>query len=295
VTPAELLDLELPENDSGATTVRGYLAALLAELWREEADFSGKRPFGNSSWQGDIYQPMIRAGIVPGTFDEDGYLDTFTQDAERQADKLILAAISALGRPAGTRKRAGTGNAGGGRDSGPGSTGKLRDLTGGASAGSGMPRKAVRHTAGSDTESEFPPSVKALIKERDEGCVLRGVEEWGLCLGPVDAHHRRLIGSGGSTAPETHRASNGIQLCRGHHDAVHRQRLKAEGYGLIISRYARPAEAPLRILPDGVAQWLDDDGNYLDHPPGPEDGAALSIQPPSPTSSASSAGIWTQP
>jgi hypothetical protein len=268
VTPAELLDLELPDNDSGASTVRGYLVALLAELWREEDNFSGKRPFGNSSWQCDIYRPMIRAGIVPGTFDEDGCLDTFTGAAERQADNLILAAISALG----TRKVAGTGKAGGGRDSGPGGIGKSRGLGTGASAGPGMPRKAVRQSAGADTESEFPPSVKALIKERDGGCVLRGVAEWGPCLGPVDAHHRRLIGAGGSTAPETHRASNGIQLCRGHHGLVHHYRLKAEGFGLIVSRYKLPAEVPLRILPDGVPQWLDDAGNYLDHAPGPEAG-----------------------
>lgn len=96
-TPQELLDMPLPENDSGATTVRGYLAALLAKLWREEGDFSGKRPFGNSSWQYDLYNPMIRAGIVPGTIDADGYVDEFGDDAERQADELILAAIAALG------------------------------------------------------------------------------------------------------------------------------------------------------------------------------------------------------
>jgi hypothetical protein len=277
VTPGELLDLELPENDSGASTVRGYLLALLAEVWLKGASFSGRRAFGNSAWQYELYVPMAAAGLISGIgADQDGELDyedwDFWQQRRQGADSLVLAAISALGRPGGTGKGAGTRNAGGDRASGSGSTGKLRDLTGGASAGSGMPRKAVRHTAAGDTESEFPPSVKALIKERDEGCVLRGVAEWGPCLGPVDAHHRRLIGSGGSTAPETHRASNGIQLCRGHHDAVHRQRLKAEGYGLIISRYARPAEVPLRILPDGVPQWLDDDGNCLDHAPEPEDG-----------------------
>lgn len=93
-----LLDLELPDNDSGAPTVRGYLAALLAELWREEADFSGKRPFGNSGWQYDVYAAMVRAGLVSGRFDENGWC---VEDADtRAADALILAAIESLGEPA---------------------------------------------------------------------------------------------------------------------------------------------------------------------------------------------------
>jgi hypothetical protein len=99
MTPQELLDLPLPENDSGATTVRGYFAALLTELWREEEGFSGKRPFGNSGWQSDLYLPMIKAGAVPGTVDEDGYIDEFDSAAERQAGELILAAITLLGQP----------------------------------------------------------------------------------------------------------------------------------------------------------------------------------------------------
>lgn len=93
-TPQQLLDLELPDNDSGAATVRGYLVALLAELWREEAMFTGKAPFGNSGWQYDLYVPMVRAGMAPGRFDEDDELRDFDH---RQADVLIQQAIAALG------------------------------------------------------------------------------------------------------------------------------------------------------------------------------------------------------
>jgi hypothetical protein len=92
-----LLALQLPENASGATTVRGYLIAILAAVWRETEGFSGKRPFGNSSWQCDLYAPMIKAGFVPGTLDEDGYLDGYFDEAP--ADALILAAIERLGQP----------------------------------------------------------------------------------------------------------------------------------------------------------------------------------------------------
>lgn len=99
-TPQELLDLPLPGNDSGADTVRGYLVALLAELWREGEGFSGKRPFGNSGWQYDLYGPMVKAGIVPGTLDEDGFLDDLPRESERKASELVAAAIASLCNPA---------------------------------------------------------------------------------------------------------------------------------------------------------------------------------------------------
>lgn len=90
----QILDLPLPANDADAATIRGYLTALLAELWCEEQGFSGKRPFGNSGWQYDLYTPMIKAGLIPGSLDEDGYVDTCDT---QQADRLILAAIASLG------------------------------------------------------------------------------------------------------------------------------------------------------------------------------------------------------
>jgi len=98
MTPQQVLDLPLPDNDSGASTVRGYLIALLTELWQEGEGFSGKRPFGNSSWEYDLYAALGKAGAISGlTFDEDGYLNQFPDDSKREADALILAAISSLG------------------------------------------------------------------------------------------------------------------------------------------------------------------------------------------------------
>lgn len=90
-------------SDSGADTVRGYLTALLARLWERRGEFSGKRPFGKSSWQHDLYLPLIRAGIVPGTLDEDGCVEHLSRDAEARADALIGHAITLLGQgPAAT-------------------------------------------------------------------------------------------------------------------------------------------------------------------------------------------------
>jgi hypothetical protein len=96
--PQRILDLPLaPDNDSGAATVRGYLIELLAALWREGADFSGKRPFGNSGWRYDLLVPLVRAGLISGSFDADGYLDDCD---DVTGEQFILAAIKSLGEPA---------------------------------------------------------------------------------------------------------------------------------------------------------------------------------------------------
>jgi hypothetical protein len=96
-TSRELLDLPLPPgNPSGATTVRGYLIKLLHNLWRDEADFNSKRPFGYSGWAFDLYVPMVKAGMVPGVLSKDGY-DELDEFDYRPADRLILAAILSLG------------------------------------------------------------------------------------------------------------------------------------------------------------------------------------------------------
>lgn len=94
-TPAQrLLELPLDEgNDAGAATVQDYLIELLRELWRRGELFSGKRPFGTAGWQDEIYRPMVKAGLISGTFDEDGGLDECDTAA---ADELIAAAILAL-------------------------------------------------------------------------------------------------------------------------------------------------------------------------------------------------------
>ena len=85
----ELLALEL-DCELGRVTIREYLKQLLLTLWREEEGFSGKRPFGNSGWQWDVYIPLVKAGHLPGTVDEDDFLETFDK---RDGDKLMAALI----------------------------------------------------------------------------------------------------------------------------------------------------------------------------------------------------------
>lgn len=96
-TPDQVLacPMDPTTNDAGASTVRGYLVRLLTELWTEQDGFSGKRPFGNSSWDLELYKALIQAGLLEGVVDEDGYVDSVDRDA---GDELVHAAIEALAR-----------------------------------------------------------------------------------------------------------------------------------------------------------------------------------------------------
>lgn len=95
-TAAEVLALPMRPNDAGAETVGDYLVQLLRELWREQEGFSGKRPFGNSGWSWDLYDPLVLAGHVEGVIDEDGYIEDISREAQTAADVLIDLAIQAL-------------------------------------------------------------------------------------------------------------------------------------------------------------------------------------------------------
>ena len=83
MTPNEILALPFESSDIGPTTVGGYLSALLLALWDEGDGFSGKRPLGNSGWQFDLYTPLVQAGVVRGTIDDDGYLEDLDEDAAK--------------------------------------------------------------------------------------------------------------------------------------------------------------------------------------------------------------------
>jgi hypothetical protein len=94
-TAQQILDLPMAQdNGSGATTIRGYLVALLQELWREKECFSTKRPFGDSGWHDELYGPLVKAGWVLGYIDQWGYLDSVDRE---QADALIAKALLGLG------------------------------------------------------------------------------------------------------------------------------------------------------------------------------------------------------
>jgi hypothetical protein len=84
----------LSEIGNSDLTIKGYLVLLLSRLWDEGSYFSGKRPLGNSDWEYDLYIPLIKAGLVNGEVDEDGYVEEFSD--EKKANKIIFDCIESL-------------------------------------------------------------------------------------------------------------------------------------------------------------------------------------------------------
>lgn len=85
VNPADILACPMEPNDAGAETVRAYLIGLLAGVWEHREGFSGKRPFGNSDWQYEVYEALVRQSFIDGAFDTDGYLDMVDTDGGDRA------------------------------------------------------------------------------------------------------------------------------------------------------------------------------------------------------------------
>lgn len=92
-TPQQILTLPMEKNDAEASTIGQYLTSLLHVLWIEKDGFDGKRPFGNSSWEHDIYKALIRANAVEGILDEDGYIEDVDS---AEANDLIFQVIAFL-------------------------------------------------------------------------------------------------------------------------------------------------------------------------------------------------------
>lgn len=90
-----ILHIPMPKNDVSARNVREFLVALAAAVWEQGDAFSGKRPWGNSGWEYDVYEALIRSGRVYGTFDEDGFIQDFDEEA---ANSLVAAAFEELAR-----------------------------------------------------------------------------------------------------------------------------------------------------------------------------------------------------
>lgn len=96
MTGEEILDLPMEENDAGAATIRDYLKALLRVLWREGESFGGKRPFGNSGWEWELYKTLAANCVIDVLFDDYGDMEEISDVEERKANTLIFDAIEAL-------------------------------------------------------------------------------------------------------------------------------------------------------------------------------------------------------
>lgn len=90
----EIAELEFYSSDLGELlTIREYLKILLKTLWIEGEEFSGKRPFGNSGWQFDLYLPLIAAGIVKGKLDDEGFIEEVDEKAAYNIIKQVIETL----------------------------------------------------------------------------------------------------------------------------------------------------------------------------------------------------------
>jgi len=89
----DILNLKIDNSDfEDDLTIRGYLNLLLSTIWREGEGFSGKRPFGNSGWEYDLYTPLVKAGVVRGEMDEWSCIEDVD---EKEANRIIIECIDA--------------------------------------------------------------------------------------------------------------------------------------------------------------------------------------------------------
>lgn len=86
------LDLRFDSDAGDNGTIRDYLYKLLETLWLEGEGFSGKRPFGNSGWEYDLFEPLIAAGYIEGSLDSSGGVDSVNCT---QGSKFVLSLIAA--------------------------------------------------------------------------------------------------------------------------------------------------------------------------------------------------------
>lgn len=91
VGPADVLSRKMAPNDADAATIRDYLVELLKVAWLD-GDI-GKRPFGNSGWEKEIYRELVTAGWVRGEFNE---YETLVWFDKAEADFLVEQAIEYL-------------------------------------------------------------------------------------------------------------------------------------------------------------------------------------------------------
>ena len=83
----DILSLEFYSNDLGQDlTIREFFEHLLLTLWFEKEEFDGKRPFGNSDWDGDLLVCLIKNKVLKGKIDSDGYIQTIDHSDEYVSD-----------------------------------------------------------------------------------------------------------------------------------------------------------------------------------------------------------------
>lgn len=92
----EMLDHYSFFGDCGANTLRQYFHELLHTLWNEGEGFSGKRPFGNSGWENDVYLALVEMGAVNGKIVNEGSCSYLKSCDYKKANTIVQALIAEM-------------------------------------------------------------------------------------------------------------------------------------------------------------------------------------------------------
>jgi hypothetical protein len=82
------------DSDAGEDiSIRDYLFILFSTLWQKKEEFNGKRPFGNSSWEYELFNPLVINGFITGEFSiEDDWVEVADKkEATNFVSRLIRA------------------------------------------------------------------------------------------------------------------------------------------------------------------------------------------------------------
>ena len=86
--PVEVLDVMIDGDFTG--TLRDFFKELSLMVWNEGEGFSGKRPWGNSGWEYQVFEALIKGGHVPGKLDSDGYIE---ECDDREITRLVTELV----------------------------------------------------------------------------------------------------------------------------------------------------------------------------------------------------------
>ncbi|MFA6024230.1 MAG: hypothetical protein WC777_03375 [Candidatus Gracilibacteria bacterium] len=94
----EILDISVKPNEpynAKEVTLREYLRQLAVAPWTNNPEriFDGKRFNGSGSYDFAVFESLIRAGVLNGKLDEDGYVEEL--DVE-QAKAFVRELISKI-------------------------------------------------------------------------------------------------------------------------------------------------------------------------------------------------------
>lgn len=96
--PADALNLVFFDRDNyEETSIADYFKLQLSTLWEEGEGFSGKRPFGNSGWEGCLEYVLVKHGCIAGKIDEedDEYPEVYDVD-RKEYETFVQQMIEAL-------------------------------------------------------------------------------------------------------------------------------------------------------------------------------------------------------